>query len=456
MSLVTKLKESFKNSSAFQHIVVYYLITVAVSTLIVSLPFLHNEGVELSFIDSLFTAITAISVTGLTVVSISETFNTAGQFAIAIILHLGGIGIMTMGTFIWVLLGKKIGIRSRKMIMVDQNQKSLAGLVKLMMEIFILILIIEVIGTILFTIHFLQYFEMWTEALFHAFFLSVSATTNGGLDITGASLMPYQGDYFVQSVTMILIVLGAIGFPVLVEVKEYIQDRIKNGRRYRHRFSLFTKITTLTYFLIMIIGAIVIYLLEHSSFMADKSWHEAFFYSLFHSVAARSAGLTTMDISSFSLATLTFISLLMFIGASPSSVGGGIRTTTFAIMLLAVWNYAKGNASVKVFSREIHQDDILRAFIVISTALLLCSSSVIVLSYTENFTLTQIIFEVTSAFGTTGTSMGITSELTSVGKFVIMILMFIGRIGIFTFLFIIRGHETKDKYHYPTERVIIG
>lgn len=455
MKLVTRVKETFRHSSAFQHIVVYYLLTVIISTVIVSLPFLHQDGVELSLIDGLFTAITAISVTGLTVISISDTFNVAGQFAIAIILHLGGIGIMTMGTFIWILLGKKIGIRSRKMIMVDQNRKSLAGLVRLMMEIFILILIIEAVGAILLTIHFFQYFETWNEAFLHGLFLSVSATTNGGLDITGASLIPYQHDYFVQIVTMILVILGAIGFPVLIEVKDFIHNRLKN-RRYRHRFSLFTKITTLTYFSLMIVGAIIIFLLEYHEFLAGKTWHEAFFYSLFHSVAARSAGLTTMEISSFSMATLLFISILMFIGASPSSVGGGIRTTTFAIMLLAIWNYAKGHTSVKVFSREIHNDDIMRAFIVISTALLLCSSSIIILSVTESFSFLEIIFEVTSAFGTTGTSMGITSELSTIGKCVIMVLMFIGRIGIFTFLFIIRGDEVKDKYHYPTERVIIG
>ena len=430
MNLVTRMKESFKQSSAFQHIVVYYLLTVIISTVIVSLPFLHKDGVELPLIDALFTAITAISVTGLTVISISDTF-------------------------IWILLGKKIGIRSRKMIMVDHNRKSLAGLVRLMLEIFVLILMIEAVGAILLTIHFLQYFETWKEAFLHGLFLSVSATTNGGLDITGASLIPYQHDYFVQIVTIILVILGAIGFPVLIEVKDFIQHRIKN-RRHRHRFSLFTKITTLTYFSLMIVGAVIIYLLEHNEFMADKAWHEAFFYSLFHSVASRSAGLTTMDISSFSMATLLFISILMFIGASPSSVGGGIRTTTFAIMLLAIWNFAKGHTSVKVFSREIHQDDIMRAFIVISTALILCSSSVIILSFTENFTFLEIIFEVTSAFGTTGTSMGITSDLSTIGKCVIMVLMFIGRIGIFTFLFIIRGDEIKDKYHYPTERVIIG
>lgn len=163
-----------------------------------------------------------------------------------------------------------------------------------------------------------------------------------------------------------------------------------------------------------------------------------------------------MEVSEFTLPTLFLISVLMFIGASPSSVGGGIRTTTFAIMLLSIWNYAKGNSSVKVFGREIHPEDVLRTFVVIATALILCAGSVILLAKTESFTLIEIIFEVASAFGTTGLSLGITSELSSFAKCVLMFLMFVGRIGIFTFLFIIRGDEKKDLYHYPKERIIIG
>ncbi|MDX8046754.1 TrkH family potassium uptake protein [Gracilibacillus sp. S3-1-1] len=452
---IQKIKELSKQWTAIHHIVIYYLIAVVIATIIVSLPFLHRPGVELSFIDAMFTAVTSISVTGLTVVSIPDVFNPAGQLAIAVILHLGGIGIMAMGTFIWVILGKKIGIRNRKMIMVEQNSKTFSGLVKLMLEIFKLILLIELIGAAILSIHFLNYYDSFWEAVLHGVFASVSATTNGGLDITGASLIPFAEDYFVQFINMILIVLGAIGFPVLVEVKEVLRGR-HQALNDRHKFSLFTKITSVTFFWLVILGAIFIFLLERDAFFADKSWHETFFYSLFQSVTSRSGGLSTMEVSEFSAGTLFLISALMFIGASPSSVGGGIRTTTFAIMLLTIWNYAKGNSSVKVFGREIHQEDMLRSFIVITTALMLCVGSIIVLNKTESFSLMEIIFEVSSAFGTTGLSMGITPDLSVFGKCLIMCLMFIGRIGLFTFLFIVRGDDTKDRFHYPTERVIIG
>ncbi|MCT2536775.1 TrkH family potassium uptake protein [Aquibacillus koreensis] len=455
MHLFSKEFKLSKQLTTIHLIVLYYLLAVGFSTLLLSLPIFHQDGVDLTFIDILFTAVSAISVTGLTVVSTAETFNAYGKIAITVILQFGGIGIMTMGTFVWVLLGKKIGLRGRQLIRVDQNSKTLSGLVKLMLQIFKIILLIELVGTIILSTYFLTYYDTWQEALLHGFFGAVSATTNGGFDITGSSLMPFANDYFVQFINIILIILGAIGFPVLIEIQELLKGMFKdNGETYR--FSLFTKLTTFTFFGLVLIGWLLIFLLERNAFFADKTWHETFFYSLFQSVTSRSGGLSTMDVNDFSLPTLLLTSVLMFIGASPSSVGGGIRTTTFAIMLLSIYNYAKGNSSIKVFGREIDQEDITRSFIVISTASLLVISSIIILATTESLPILAIIFEVCSAFGTTGLSMGITPDLSTFGKTVIMLLMFIGRIGIFSFLFLLRGKGTKDVFRYPSEKVIIG
>ncbi|MBM7572767.1 TrkH family potassium uptake protein [Aquibacillus albus] len=455
MKLLSKENKISNQLSTIHLIVIYYLLAISISTLLLSIPLLHSPGIELSFIDTLFTAVSAISVTGLTVVSTAETFNAYGKIAIAFILQLGGIGIMTLGTFIWVLLGKKIGLRGRQLIRIDQNSRNLSGLVKLMLKIFKIILVIELVGTIILSTYFLNYFDTWQEALLHGFFGAVSATTNGGFDITGASLIPFANDYFVQFVNIILIILGAIGFPVLIEVQELMKGMYQDTND-KYKFSLFTKLTTFTFVGLVLIGWLLIYLLERNAFFADKTWHETLFYSLFQSVTSRSGGLSTMDVSEFSMPTLILTCGLMFIGASPSSVGGGIRTTTFAIMLLAIYNYAKGNSSIKVFGREIDPEDISRSFIVISTATMLCFIATITLASSENLPIITILFEVSSAFGTTGLSMGITPDLSTFGKCVIMFLMFIGRIGIFSFLFILRGKETKDIYHYPTEKVIIG
>ncbi|MCL6615693.1 MAG: TrkH family potassium uptake protein [Anoxybacillus ayderensis] len=438
--------------STVQLIVLFYFVAVCISTFLLRLPIFHQPGVKISFVDALFTAVSAISVTGLTVVSTAHTFNTPGIFVLAFILQFGGIGIMALGTFIWLMFGKKIGFRERQLIMTDQNRSTFAGLVKLMKEILTLIITIEIIGALILGAYFLRYFPSWKEAFFQGFFASVSATTNAGFDITGQSLIPFAHDYFVQTIHMILLVLGAIGFPVLIEVKEFFFHR----RKKQYRFSLFTKLTTVTFFLLVLFGTWAILFIEWNRFFANKTWHESLFYALFQSISSRNGGLATMDVADFSEPTLLVLSVLMFIGASPSSVGGGIRTTTFAIVMLTIFFYAKGKNSIKVFQREIHHEDILKSFIVFGTALILCFLAVVFLSFSEPFTMIEIVFEVCSAFGTTGLSMGITSQLSTFGKLVITALMFIGRIGILSFLFLIRGNNQKETYHYPKERIIIG
>ncbi|MBD8067442.1 TrkH family potassium uptake protein [Bacillus sp. PS06] len=435
-----------------QLIVIFYFIAVSVSVILLTLPVAHNPGVEVNFIDALFTAVSAVSVTGLSVVSIADTFSVTGVFLLAFVLQFGGIGVMALGTFIWLVMGRKIGLRERKLIMIDQNQTNLSGLVSLLKHILIIMLVVEACGALILGTYFLNYFPTWQEAYLHGFFASVSATTNGGFDITGASLVPFANDYFVQFITMLLITLGAIGFPVLIEVKDFLFS--KEMKRYR--FSLFTKLTTLTFLMLIVFGMLMILILEFNHFFHGKSWHQTFFYALFQSVTTRSGGLSTMDIGQFTDSTLLVICGLMFIGASPSSVGGGIRTTTFALNILFLFHFARGKKNIKLFKREIHHDDVTKSLVVTMMAILLCFSSMVILSITEPFSLLEILFEVCSAFGTTGLSMGITPYMSDIGKIIIMILMFIGRIGILSFLFLISKKAVDPNYHYPKERLIIG
>ncbi|WP_147531666.1 TrkH family potassium uptake protein [Bacillus marasmi] len=451
--VVAKKRVEKNRLTSVQLIVLFYLAAIIISTILLSLPIAHQPGVKLSFVDALFTAVSAISVTGLTVVSTADTFNSTGYFILVFILQLGGIGIMTLGTFVWIVFGKKIGLKDRQLIMIDQNQSTFAGLVRLMRQILGIIISIEVLGAVILGVHFLKYFDSWQQAFIQGLFASVSATTNAGFDITGTSLIPFANDYFVQAINMILIILGAIGFPVLVEIKDFCLHK----GPIPYRFTLFTKLTSTTFFLLVGLGTILILLFEHSHFFSDKSWHESFFYALFQSVSTRSAGLATMDMADLSRPTILLLSGMMFIGASPSSVGGGIRTTTFAIMVLSIFFYARGKDSIKIFGREVDPKDIHKAFIVVSTALIIWCISVVMISYLEpTNSLTEIIFEVSSAFGTTGFSLGITPYLGASAKFILVALMFIGRIGIFSFLFLIRGNTVIEQFHYPKEKVIIG
>ncbi|SOB91848.1 Trk-type K+ transport system membrane component [Ureibacillus xyleni] len=449
---MTHKKKHNRVITPFQLLVSYYFIAIASSFLLLRIPAVYQEGKEVSLVDSLFTAVSAVSVTGLTVFNISSTFTPFGMVVLLIILQLGAIGIMSIGTFLWLITGKRIGMRERQLIMIDFNQSQVSGVVQLLKEIVKLLFIIEAVGALILSIHFHQYFDTWGEAIKNGIFASISATTNGGFDITGESLKPFHNDYFVQFITMILIVLGAIGFPVLIEVKKFL-FRKKIG----FRFSLFTKITALTYGILFVVGTVVIILIESFLSFRGMPWHEKLFTAMFHSISTRSAGLTTYDVSQFSEATDIFLSFLMFIGSSPSSVGGGIRTTTFALAILFLINFANGRTDIQLFGREIHLIDIYRSYVVIILAFFMVMISTMVLLITEPYaTTTQIIFEITSAFGTCGMSLGITEQLSTEGKFVVMILMFIGRVGLISFLYTLGGKAEKPPYRYPKERVIIG
>ncbi|MBS4198742.1 TrkH family potassium uptake protein [Bacillus sp. FJAT-49732] len=446
-------KHKLTRLTPFRILVTYYVLTVAFSAILLSLPFARKPGAEWSFMDAVFTAASSVSVTGLTTVNIAETFTVPGIFLLMFVLQIGGIGIMTISTFFWLLLGKKVGLMHRQLIRTDQNQINLAGLVALLKQIIYIILMIELFGALVLGIYYIKYFPTWQEALLQGLFASISATTNAGFDITGQSLIPFARDYFVQFVTMLLIILGAIGFPVWIEVKRFL---LHKNEKIRFRFSLFTKITTTTYFLLLIIGTVVIVAIEFNHFFIGKSWHESFFYALFQSTTMRSAGLLTLDVNQLTISTILFLSFLMFIGASPSSVGGGIRTTTFALNILFLFHFARGRSSIKVFQREIHQNDVIKSLVVLMLAVILTGMSILLLSITEDASLISIIFEVASAFGTCGASMGITPYLSDFGKSILILLMFIGRIGILSFLFIMSNNEKEPDFHYPTERVIIG
>lgn len=433
----------------------YYIIAIIVAFLLLNLPFVHKPGIKVDPIDSLFVAVSGVSVTGLSPVNIVETYTTFGQIIIMIILNIGGIGVMAIGTMLWVVLGKHIGMRERQLIMLDNNKDTMSGTVKLILDIVRTILIIEVVGAALLAFYFYRDTPDLQYVIMQGFFVAVSATTNGGLDITGQSLIPYANDYFVQTIVMFLIILGSIGFPVLIEVKAYIKNRIPN-----FRFSLFAKITTVTYLVLFVFGVIMILLLEYNHAFQNMSWHKSLFYALFQSATTRSAGLQTIDVSHFGEGTNVIMSILMFIGSSPSSVGGGIRTTTFAILILFLFNFSNNTEklSIKAFNREIHTTDVQRSFAVFTMAGILTFASMIFILVVENgkITFLQAFFEVMSAFGTCGLSLGVTGDVNDMSKTALMVLMFIGRVGLISFIIMIGGRREPDKYHYPKERVQIG
>ncbi len=434
-------------------IVISYLLATFVAMILLSLPVSLKEGVKLSFVDTMFTSVSAISVTGLIVVSTVDTFSVFGVFMLMIVMQFGAIGLMTLGTFIYVVLGRNIGLTHRRLIMIDQNRGNISGMVQTIKLVLGFAVILELIGAIVFGTYFYLsgYENTWYEAYYSGLFHALSSYTNSGFDIFGDSLYRFSKDYFVQTLTMILLILGALGFPVLIEI------RTKLSKKYPDfRFSLYTKLTTSTFFILILLGALSFFLLEKDLFMANLPWHEKVFHSLFYSVTPRNGGLATLDVNLFSTPTLFITSILMFIGASPSSVGGGIRTTTFAIVLLTIFTFAKGKSEVRVFKKRLATEDIMKSFVVFTTAAMLVITAIILLDSIEHYPFIGIIFEVCSAFGTTGLTMGLTTELSTPGKFIIIAIMFIGRIGILSALLFISSKYEKERYHLPEEKVLIG
>ncbi|PYI57450.1 TrkH family potassium uptake protein [Paenibacillus flagellatus] len=438
-----------------QFIIVSYLVATAVSTVLLLLPLSLKPGVRLAPVDALFTAVSGISVTGLGVIGVADTFSVFGTFVLLGVMQFGGIGIMTLGTFLWLLLGRNITLSYRRLIMVDQNRYNLSGVVQLMRSILLLALSFEAAGTVVLGVYFrlAGYSDGWLQSFYYGLFHSVSAYTNAGFDLFGDSMLSFAEDYFVQSVTMVLLILGAIGFPVLLEVREYVRARKKG-----FRFSLYAKVTVTTFFLLVVAGAVGIWIVESDSAFAGMPWHQKLFFSLFNSVTTRSGGLATMDVNEFTGPTQMLMSILMFIGASPSSVGGGIRTTTFAVMILTLITFATGRSEVRVFRRSVGQEDVTKSFVVFTFAAMLVVTSVLLLDALEreHYALDKIIFEVCSAFGTSGLSTGITGDLSVAGKALLSVLMFIGRIGILSLLLMFRMKRRAEKYHFPREDLIIG
>lgn len=327
VKLRRRLKLVLARMTPVQVIIAYYFIAVTISTIVLSLPFTLQKGVKVSFIDTLFTAASSVSVTGLATVDVSQTYSTAGIWVLMAIFQIGGLGVMMISTFFYLILKRRIGLKQRQLIMTDTNQFTMSGMVRMLREILVLIFGIELIGALILGIYFIPLYPNFWDAMFQGLYNSVSLVTNAGVDITGKSLMPFANDYFVQFISILLIIAGAIGFPVLLETRRFLFE----NTLIPFRFSLFVKVTTLTYFVLLIVGGLLIWLFEYHHFFSGKSWDFGFFNSMFLSATSRSAGLQTIDSGALSISTLLLVSFLMFIGASPSSVGGGIRTTTLQL-----------------------------------------------------------------------------------------------------------------------------
>jgi trk system potassium uptake protein TrkH len=402
------------------------------------------------FIDALFTSTSATAVTGLIVVNTSSFFSLFGQIVIMFLIQIGGLGFMTMSTLFALLIGKKITLKERLVIKQDLDQFQLSGIIKLVRYILLVTFVIEGIGAIILFLRLIVDYSP-LKAIYLAVFHSISAFNNAGFDLFGNSLENFTGDIVINLIVTTLIILGGIGFAVIAETY--------NRKRNFSKYSLQTKLVlTITVFLI-IFGMVVIFFLEYSNpaTMGNLSIGNKALASYFLSVTPRTAGFNTVPTGALNSSTLFFVIILMFIGASPGSTGGGVKTTTFGAIFAVVYAMITGKKDVEVFKRRLVKEVIFKALSIIIISLILIVMVTMILTVTENKEFLDLLFETVSAFGTVGLSTGVTSSLSIIGKVLIIITMFAGRVGPLTLALAIGRRQTQNNnIRYPKEDVLVG
>ena len=418
------------------------------------------HGDPLSFIDALFTSTSATCVTGLTVVDTGARFTLLGQIVILILIQLGGLGIMTFSTFFIFLIMGKFSLSDRDVIQETLTQSPIKNIAGLLKTIFFFTIVIEVAGSLLLTISFSQQFSP-DRALYYGLFHSISAFCNAGFSLFQTSFVDFQGNWGVNLILIVLIILGGIGFVVLHEFKRFL---LKKGRHFRTSFSFHSKIAISITLILIAAGTLFIFLFEHQNVLTDKPIGSKFLISLFQSVTSRTAGFNTVDISILTNASLFFIIMLMFIGASPGSCGGGIKTTTAGVIFAMLVSRFHDREDVNIANRRIPNNVVSKAISVMFFSIVIIIFFTILIVQVEKGGIShhesqgyflEIFFEVVSAFGTVGLSTGLTSGLSVPAKFIIILAMFIGRIGPLTIALAI-GKKEHPRFKYAQENLLVG
>ena len=429
-----------------QLLVMVFVVSITVGTCVLKLPFSTYEGIK--WVDAIFISTSAMTVTGLATVDPATTFTTFGQFTIAVLIQVGGLGIMSFAVLIFIMIGKKIGLKERLLIQHALNQTSVGGIIKLVKYLFVFSITIEMIAMIFLSIRWVPQFG-WSKGLFFSFFHSISAFNNAGFALWTDNLMQYVGDPLVNIVISILFIIGGIGFTVLVDVWK---------KRKFKKFSLHTKLMIIGTFIINAVAMLFIFCLEYSNpnTIGDLTLGEKLWASYFQAVSPRTAGFNTIDIGSMDETTLFFMIILMFIGAGSGSTGGGIKLTTALIIGLATLSFLKGKNDIVILKRTINSSFLFKALAISMISIVFVIIGILLLNITEkDASFIEIMFEVVSAFGTVGLSAGLTGTLTSVGKQIIIFIMIVGKLGPLTLMFSL-ATPSKEKIRYPEEDILTG
>ncbi len=428
-----------------------FLGIIALGTVLLLLPYSTTNGI--SFIDALFTATSAVCVTGLIVKNTGTDFTLFGQFVILILIQIGGLGYMSLSTMMALIAGRKIGLFERFMIKESMNIDTFAGVVRFMKRVLVFVFLTETVGALILAGFFMK--DMSPEqAILYGIFHSVSAFNNAGFSLFPDSFIRYRAAIIPNITLMSLIVLGGLGFVVVDDIYERLLHR-------RKKLIMHTKLVLTSTVLLLILGTVVIFLTERHHLFSTLTTKESILASLFGSVTARTAGFNTVDYSLLQSHTLFFTIILMLIGASPGSTGGGIKTTTFSVVILNIWATLKGKEQTVAFKRAVSPLLVSRALVILALAVFYVTTITFVIIDIERSQFLPTLFEVVSAFGTVGLSVGnggtlsYSANFSYFSKFIIIVTMLTGRLGPLT-LFTALVKQKVETIKYPEGRLMIG
>jgi trk system potassium uptake protein len=430
-----------------------FFFIILTGALLLMLPVSNTNGC--SFIDALFTSTSAVCVTGLIVKDTPVDFTLFGHMVIMILIQIGGLGYMTSATIIFLMTGKSIGITERIAIKEGLNIETLEGIIRFIKKVLLFTAVFELAGAFILTARFLREYPL-SDAFLYGLFHAVSAFNNAGFSLFSDNLMRYRGDITVNITITTLIIVGGIGFVVMTDIHKFIRKEVT-------RLTQHSKIVLLATAILIIGGAVFIFLIEYSNprTFGILPLKDKILVSYFSSVTARTAGFNTIDYSLLKTETLFLTITLMFIGASPGSTGGGVKTSTVSIVVASLYSSIRGKKDTVLFKRRVPSDIVVRAFLLMTLAVFFCTLVNHLIISSQDTQYLPSVFEVTSAFGTVGLSVGdggvrsFAALFTSFGKFILICTMFVGRLGPLT-LAVAMTRQVKERFRYPEGKVIIG
>ena len=436
-----------------QLLIATFLMTILLGTFLLTLPIATKGGQGLDFVDALFTATSATCVTGLIVQDTGSFFSLFGQLLILLLIQVGGLGIMTFSVTLFLATGKQMSNKEAIAMQDVLDQDSIAGIMGLIAFIAKMTICIEVLGAVFLFIGFTPYISDPWQRVYISLFHSVSAFCNAGFSLFPDSIMQYANDWVINLTIALLIVFGGLGFIVVKDV----WDMYVKGKRPRSLgLRLHTKLVLSMTVILLIVGTICIFFAENNVNFAEMALKEKVLISFFQSASARTAGFNSIDIAGMTNASIFSIIILMFIGASAGSTGGGIKTTTFWVLLKSFSSSMQNKDDINAFKRKIPERIVGKAIAIFILSLGFVILFMYLLSVFESLSFRDLIFEVVSAFGTVGLSTGITAQFHDTGKLLITCLMFLGRLGPLTIVLAFLGYKRKINYTYAQEKIMVG